>query len=70
MVEKTAMEHLGNILYMLGDLHDDDRSDAFDAALEFYNRNNPDAQIQPIEGYVTRIVHETPLTQIIAKYLK
>jgi hypothetical protein len=32
-----AMTHLGNVLHMLAGLHSDDRTIAFESALEFYN---------------------------------
>jgi len=67
MSQDNAMEHLGNVLLMLADLHEDDRCDAFVQALEFYNKENPEAQIQPMPGYVTRLQEETPLSRVIAK---
>lgn len=42
-----AMTHLGNILYMLADLHPDDRCDALDNALLFYNEAMPDQKVMP-----------------------
>jgi len=64
----NAMEHLGNVLLILADLHEDDRCDAYVQALEFYNRENPNAQIQPMPGFVTRLQEETPLSRAIAKF--
>lgn len=56
-----ALDHLGNVLFMLQDLHADDRCAAFEKALAFYNAARPNAVIVPQEGYETRIVHTTPL---------
>lgn len=50
----AADEHLGNVLYILADLHPDDQCKAFVDALEFYNGRHPEAIIAPSDmGYVT-----------------
>lgn len=59
-----AMRHLGNVLYMLAELHEDDRCEAFDEAMEFYNKENPDLQVVPLEGFTTRLDQTGPLDRI------
>jgi len=59
-----AMRHLGQVLYMFSDLHADDRCEAFEDAMNYYNAQNPDAMVQPVPDYETRLVHVTPLTRI------
>jgi hypothetical protein len=61
MLQPTAIDHLGNVLSMLAELHEDDQSDAYVEALAFYNNARPDAKVEPVAGYTTRLVHETPL---------
>lgn len=56
-----AMNHLGNVLSLLAELHEDDRCEALDEALAFYNAENPNQQIVPVEGYTTRLVQRGPL---------
>lgn len=60
--------HLGNVLMMLAELDDGDRCVAFEKALEFYNENNPTLQIEPVEGYKSFLVQETPLSRIAEKH--
>jgi len=67
MSQDKAMEHLGNVLLILADLHDDDRCDAYEQALAFYNKHNPTAQVRSTPGFVTRLQEETPLSRAIAK---
>lgn len=47
---KTAMEHLGVVLYYFSNLRDDDRCRGFDEALEFYNFHNPSMKIEKEEA--------------------
>lgn len=70
MADRTADVHLGNVLMMLADLRDDERCDAFEAALAFYNERNPNAAVQPNEGYVSRLVTEGPLDRAVAKVIR
>jgi hypothetical protein len=44
---EQALEHLGNALSFIADIHPDDRNDAVDQALEFYNAVCPDRQVHP-----------------------
>lgn len=57
MSEKTALEHLGNVLMILADLEPDDRCDALDKALAFYNAARPDRQVVPSGVGTTRLIH-------------
>ena len=66
----NAMHHLGNVLYMLAELHEDDRCDAFEAALAFYNRENPDMQVVPQEGFSTRLEQRGPLDRVLDQLAK
>jgi len=52
-----ALEHLGNVLYFVADIHPDDRNDAIDAALAFYNAKRPDQKVQPSNFGYQRIQH-------------
>lgn len=63
----AAMHHLGNVLTILAELHEDDRSRAYDEALAFYNAHNPDAQVAPVEGYSTRLTQIGPLDTALAR---
>lgn len=56
----AAATHLGAVLYFLADLHPDDRCQALDDALAFYNAQCLHAQVAPQEGYVSRLVITTP----------
>lgn len=56
-----VLKHLGDVLYMLADLHRDDQCRAYTEAVAFYNAACPDEQVLPTEGYLTRVVHRTPL---------
>jgi hypothetical protein len=60
------MEHLGNVLMILAELHPDDRCRALDEAMAFYNGSNPNCQVEPAQGYVSRLVHEGPLQRALA----
>jgi len=69
MDERTAtaaMAYLGCLPNMLAELHPDDRCRAYDDALEFYNKANPDDQVMAVPGYVTRLVHTGPLDAVAA----
>ena len=41
------LEHLGKVLYFIADIHPDDRNDAVDTALAFYNERCPNKKIVP-----------------------
>lgn len=45
--EDIAIKHLGDVLYLLCDLHPDDRCRALDEALEFYNKERPNWRVEP-----------------------
>lgn len=62
-----AMDHLGNVLYMLADLHPDFRCRAYAEALAFYNAARPDARVEPHEGWETRLVNIGPLDRVLQK---
>lgn len=55
--QEAAMRHLRNVLYMLANLAPGDRCKAFEAALAFYNEHNPNARVEPEEGFETRLEH-------------
>lgn len=57
MSETEAMKHLGNVLMLLAELHPDDRCKALDNAMAFYNQHNPKAQVAPVPGFETHLVH-------------
>lgn len=49
---EQALEHLGNVLYFVADIHPDDRNEAIDMALAFYNEKRPEQQVHPSDfGY-------------------
>lgn len=54
---EETMRHLGNVLSILAELHPDDSCRALDNAMIYYNKCNPDLQIEPVMG-ITRLVHE------------
>lgn len=58
--KKDALGHLGAVLYMLSDLHEGDRSRAFDEALEFHNSERPDARVEPSGIGHSRLVNLIP----------
>jgi hypothetical protein len=58
--EDDAIKHLGNVLYMLAELHEDDQCRAFSEAMSYYNAARPNQQVVPIEGYSTRLVQTGP----------
>jgi len=60
-------EHLGNVLMMLAELHPDDRCQAFDDAMTYYNKQNPGKQVVPVDGYSQRLVRRSPLDPALAK---
>lgn len=64
--QTTALDHLGDVLQMLASLCPGDRCQAFADALSFYNEARPQARVEPMEGYVTRIVHFGPLDWLSA----
>lgn len=66
--EDPAMVHLANVLTILAELHEDDRSRAFDEALKFYNEHNPDRQVAPVDGYVTRLSQKGPLDDALQRH--
>lgn len=65
-IERVRM-HLGNVLSILAELHQDDRCRALDEALVYYNASCPDKQIAPVDGYVTRLVQHGPLEAALAE---
>jgi hypothetical protein len=67
-MDMRAMEHLGNVLTILAELHSDDRCNALEDALAFYNEHNPGAMIEPEDGFETRLVHVGPLWYAIAAH--
>lgn len=54
---RDALEHLGDVLYMLSDLHPDDQCQAYIDALTFYNTTAPDKQIEPSGIGHTRLIN-------------
>lgn len=46
-VTETALDHLGDVLYMLADLHPDDQCRAYIDALNFYNSQRPNKIVAP-----------------------
>jgi hypothetical protein len=54
----AAIEHLGNVLYMLADLHPDDRCVALDNALKYYNESAPTKTVAPTGFVYERLVSE------------
>lgn len=60
-----AMDHLGDVLAILAELHPEERCKALDDAQAFYNAARPEARIEPVEGYETRLVStKTPVGPI------
>ena len=59
--DADAKRHLGNLLYMLAGLHPDDQNMAYEEALAFYNVACPHRQVHPENGFVLRLVLQTPL---------
>ena len=51
-----AMWHLGNVLHYCADIHPDDRCDALDSALEFYNAASPNWHVAPSDYRYQRLV--------------
>jgi hypothetical protein len=47
MNKEDAMIHLGRVLSFFIDIHPDYRCRGFEEALEFYNKNNSEAVIEP-----------------------
>lgn len=62
---QLAMDHLGQVLYTFSDLDEGDRSNAFQDAMDFYNKNNPDKQVSAVDGYKTYILQRGPLDDAI-----
>lgn len=60
-IDDAALRHLGFVLTILAELSPNDRCRALDEAQEFFNAACPNAQIEPMEGYVTRLVSVGPL---------
>lgn len=56
-----ALDHLALVLDILAELVPSDRCDGLDNALAYYNERRPDARVQPLEGYVTKLVHFGPM---------
>lgn len=65
MVE--ALEHLGNLLYILSDLHPDDQSKAYCDALEFYNKARPDNRVEPSGFRYQRLVEVRNMQDIFTE---
>ncbi len=59
--EDAALDHLGIVLRLLAELSPEDRCQALDEALAFYNAARPDAQIQPNDGWITKLIHIGPM---------
>ena len=55
------MEHLGKILSFFANLDEGDRCRAFEDAIAFYNKHNPDSQIQGEPGFTWYICQKDPL---------
>lgn len=53
--DHNAYDHLRNILYILADLHPDDRCQALDDALAFYNAARPREKVAPSGGGYLRL---------------
>lgn len=62
----AAILHLGNVLSMLAELHSDDRCEALESALVFYNQACPNAQVVADPAYEIRLVITGPLDRAIA----
>lgn len=56
-----VLERLGDVLYMLADLHPDDQCRTYVNALAFYNEHCPDAPIAGEPGYTSRLVNTGPM---------
>ena len=54
---EQALEHLGNVLYYCADIHPDDRCDALDNALKFYNEARPNQRVEPSGTGHFRMLH-------------
>ena len=52
-----AMQHLGQVLYILSDLAPSHRCKALDDATEFYNSANPTKRVEPSGCGTTYLVH-------------
>jgi len=61
-IDGEAMKHLGNVLVLLAELHPDDRTKGLNKAMTFFNEHNPTWQIEPVEGYSSRLVTTGPAT--------
>lgn len=46
-IKTKALDHLGQVLYFFSDIHPDDRCQAVENALKFYNENRPNAIVEP-----------------------
>lgn len=53
-----ALDALGNALYFVADIHPDDRNEAIDEALRFYNSARPECQVAPSGTGFLRVVDE------------
>jgi hypothetical protein len=63
-VMQRALSHLGDVLSILANLTPDDRCQALDEALAFYNEHRPDAKVVAEPGWVTKLVTEGPLDRL------
>lgn len=52
----TALDHLGDVLYILVELHPDDQCDAYKTALAFYNDARPEKRVVPTGVAEVRLV--------------
>lgn len=63
-----ALNHLGEVLQLLADLHPDDRCQVLDDALAFYNERHPDARVEPVPGFISRLVIEGPVDRWLKEH--
>lgn len=56
-----AMDHLGEVLSFFANLDEGDRCRAFEKAVVFYNKHNPNSQIQGEPGFTWHICQQGPL---------
>ena len=60
----AALNHLGDVLSMLAELHEDNHCRAYVEAIAFYNAQCPDNKVFPTEGYSSRLVITGPLDRL------
>ena len=82
-IDTEALEHLRKILQFLAELAPADRCEALDNASVFYHQQCPETPIEPMTGWVTRMVaigpgdsprpqpitHETKPTSVLVRQL-